>query len=415
MNKKKTFVSKIRTVFLTILIIITLGFIASYFVFTRFSSNGSTGSSSIMSLVLIDGVMVLAVVVVYILFSADFTKTVVTPLHQILEDIDSINQGTPGEPSTFVSDDEIGEIADIQRGLHHRMSTDIVFFGELKDGNFSRNLVPNADGDGLVFSIQGVVENQRKLIRNLQQISSQIRVASNEIADGSYSLAEGSNEQTAFIEEFVGAIHKLQDMAQENSDKAQEIIATIKEYFTIVKSISGDMKSMTSTMNDISDSANRISSVSGVIENIAFQTNILALNAAVEAARAGEHGSGFAVVADEVRELSNKSAAAARETADLINADLNNVQKGKGIVQNATISMETLERIAGANEVQVTNLSHSSIEQSTSINDISDNINQIAAIVQRNSALAEESAASAAQLANYAKTLDGFSDVYRIE
>jgi methyl-accepting chemotaxis protein len=187
------------------------------------------------------------------------------------------------------------------------------------------------------------------------------------------------------------------------------------QYSELLTEIGTDMNQMTKTMNDIRNSANSISSVSDVIESIAFQTNILALNAAVEAARAGQHGKGFAVVADEVRELSNKSAESARKTSELIEIDIRNVEFGSKIVENATATMSKIKQLSSDNVVKLNDLGQLIHEQSTTVDDISQNIDQVTQIVNTNSALAEESAASAAQLENQAKLLDTLSATYKIE
>jgi methyl-accepting chemotaxis protein len=343
-------------------------------------------------------------------------KKVYEPIRNIASGLQSLIVGKPSGPSDYHSDDEIGVLADCQRALVLRMSTDIEFFKMLRSGDFSHDLpVPtDADDDSLVVSIQGVIDRQRELISNLRTASEQITAASGEIAAGAQNLASGSNEQSSAIEQFTQTIDTLTVKTHENSDLAREVVEAIKQYSTIVRTIGSDLKRMTVTMSDITESARRISSVSDIIESIAFQTNILALNAAVEAARAGMQGKGFAVVADEVRELSSKSADAARETAELIKADLENVGIGNKIIEDAAAGMAEVERIAAENGQRLVKLEQSSAEQSKSVAEISRSINQISQIVQANSALAEESAASAQELSSQSVQLDELSKNFRI-
>jgi methyl-accepting chemotaxis protein len=361
--------------------------------------------------------LLLIIQIVFILVrKSKLRKNVYEPLKQISSGLLTLVVGKPSASSEFHSNDEIGILADCQRALVDRMSKDIEFFRMLRSGDFSHDLpVPSdADDDSFVSSIQGVIDRQRELIGNLKIASEQITAASGEIASGAQNLASGSNEQSAAIEQFSVTIDKLTEKTNENSNKAREVMEAIHQYSGIVRTIGSDLRRMTATMSDITDSARRISSVSDIIENIAFQTNILALNAAVEAARAGTHGKGFAVVADEVRELSSKSADAARETAELIKIDLENVGIGNKIIEDTSAGMADVERIAAENEKRLIELERSSLEQSKSVAEISESINQISQIVQANSALAEESAASAEQLSHQSGQLDELSRFFKI-
>jgi methyl-accepting chemotaxis protein len=368
-----------------------------------------------------------AVVVISLIITVSqamkFNRNVVLPIAKIAVSVDHLTQGKPTDGVDFRSDDEIGFLAASVNTLVDRMNKDIEFFEHLKEGDYSRDLhgVSNAGqgaeggGDRLKNVIQAMIDNQRRLVRNLKQVSEQIAEASAEIAGGSQNLASGSNEQAAAIEQFSATVEDLRQHAEDNAVLAREVVESINEYSTIVHTIGADMKLMTDKMNDISESSLRISSVSDIIENIAFQTNILALNAAVEAARAGHYGRGFAVVADEVRELSSKSAAAARETADLIKLGIENVKIGNKIAEDAASGMGQIESIAAENAKRMSKLSEASIGQSVAIGEISNSINQISQIVQANSALAEESASASHELSAQSNLLDSLVDFYTVE
>ncbi|MDR0854653.1 MAG: methyl-accepting chemotaxis protein [Clostridiales Family XIII bacterium] len=412
MTNGKSFFSKFKAIGIfsgtILLVVIALGL---YVIYDIGGGADKLFIISAFSCAVLYAIFLIVVISIY----SNLDKTVIRPLNAVIAGIEQVSEGKPPAPTKFKSDDEVGRIAECQRKLVGRMSFDIEFFGHLREGDFTEDLVPTTDGDGLVFSIQAVIENQRTLIRNMKEASGQIAVASTQIANGSYSLAEGSNEQSSAISEFAVTVKELQKSAAANSAKANEVIDTIVEYTKIIKEIGEDMRKMAATMDDITGSAHSISSVSDVIESIAFQTNILALNAAVEAARAGQHGKGFAVVADEVRELSTRSADAARNTSELISADLRNVELGNKIVENATQGMVRIGQLSSGNMERVKTLSQTILEQSNAVNEISQTIDQIAKIVHTNSALAEESAASAAQLSDQAKQLDSLSAHYKIK
>jgi methyl-accepting chemotaxis protein len=373
------------------------------------------------------GVSALAIVICVIVVIAQYSKfnrEVIRPVSDITAAVDRLTKGKPTGVITIGGErNEIYALAECVNILIARMGKDIEFFERMKEGDYSLDLpgVPvtaGGEGDGgdrLKRVIQDMIDNQRGLVRNLKQVSDRIAYASAEMAGGSQDLASGSNQQAAAIEEFSAAVDDLKRHAEENAALAREVVDSIKQYASIVQNIGNDMELMTDKMNDISESSERISSVSDIIENIAFQTNILALNAAVEAAHAGAHGKGFAVVADEVRQLSSKSAAAARETADLIRSGIENVRTGNKIVEDASAGMTQIKDISVLNEERMSKLNEASAHQSAAIGEISNSINQISLIVQTNSALAEESASSALEMSEQSHALDTLVDFYTIE
>ncbi|MBE3033352.1 MAG: methyl-accepting chemotaxis protein, partial [Actinobacteria bacterium] len=169
-----------------------------------------------------------------------------------------------------------------------------------------------------------------------------------------------------------------------------------------------------STMDEINTSSRKIADIIGVIDGIAFQTNILALNAAVEAARAGEQGRGFAVVAGEVRSLAQRSAAAAKEIKVLINRSVEEVQAGNEAARGAGDAMQDIvtrvERIAGF----MGEISHASREQSQGIEEVNHAVTSMDEVTQQNAALVEEAAAAAESLRQQAQELRGAVDVFRL-
>jgi methyl-accepting chemotaxis protein len=402
---KSSFVTKLHTICVILIVLIVAALSAGILFISRYPT---------LMLVIDIVVAVLCVILIGLLIQG-FRKNITDPLQNVVLGLRELAVGKPGHRVDYTEKNEIGEIVMHLNGLNDRMSTDIEFFKQLRDGDFSHDLVPTTEGDGLVFAIQGMIVRQRELIRRLQEVSVQISEASGEIAGGSHNLASGSNEQAAAIEQFRMTIENLRGKAQENADLARTVIEAISSYSAIVAGIGEDMNVMSKTMKDINDSATRISKVSDVIENIAFQTNILALNAAVEAARAGQQGKGFAVVADEVRNLANKSAEAARETAELIRQDLENVAVGNKIAEGASVGMADISRIAAENQTRMQELSQSSIAQSEAIIEISAGINQIAQIIQSNASLAEESAAASSELSVQASSLDSYIESYTIQ
>jgi methyl-accepting chemotaxis protein len=209
------------------------------------------------------------------------------------------------------------------------------------------------------------------------------------------------------MEQLTATVRQNADNARQASELAVDASATAVRGGAVVGKV-------VHTMDDIATSSTRIADIIGVIEGIAFQTNILALNAAVEAARAGEEGRGFAVVAGEVRSLAQRSAAAAKEIKELINASADKVQAGNALAGQAGQTMS--EVVAAVKRVSdiISEISAASNEQTGGIEQINRAVAQMDEVTQQNAALVEEAAAAAASLEQQAEQLDVAVAVFRV-
>jgi methyl-accepting chemotaxis protein len=222
-----------------------------------------------------------------------------------------------------------------------------------------------------------------------------IATASREIAAGNIDLSSRTELQASSLEKTASAMEELTSTVKQNADNAREanqLAATASD----VARKGGDVVSqVVGTMGEINSSANKIADIIGVIDGIAFQTNILALNAAVEAARAGEQGRGFAVVASEVRNLAQRSAAAAKEIKTLIGDSVEKVERGSKLVGQAGVTMD--EVVASVKRVTdiMSEIASASAEQSAGIEQVNLSIIEMDGMTQQNAALVEEAAAAA--------------------
>ncbi|MFZ9854694.1 MAG: methyl-accepting chemotaxis protein [Limisphaerales bacterium] len=235
--------------------------------------------------------------------------------------------------------------------------------------------------------------------------ASQTAAAAKQVATTSQSLSQGSSEQAASVEETSASLEEMSSMIKLTAENAQKAKLLASEAQAAAQTGSATMVEMTQAMSAIDASSAEVAKIVKNIDEIAFQTNILALNAAVEAARAGEAGAGFAVVADEVRSLAQRSAAAARETAEKIEAAIESSRNGS---RSSSRVGETLRQIAdkvSSTDTLVGDIANSAKEQAQGIQQIQQGIAQVDKVTQSNSASAEESASAAEELHTQAGAL----------
>ena len=243
------------------------------------------------------------------------------------------------------------------------------------------------------------------ILGNVSLAVNQLTGGAQQVSDSSQSLSQGAIEQASALEEIAASMQEMASRTKHNADNADQARQLAIEARNNADHGNQQMQQMLEAMNQINDSSDRINKIIKVIDEIAFQTNLLALNAAVEAARAGVHGKGFAVVAEEVRNLAQRSAKAARETTELIEASVKNVQNGTGIA-NATA--QALHEIV-TNVTKVTELigeiALASSEQAQGIEQVNEGLSQIDQVTQSDAAFAEESASAAEELSSQADNL----------
>ncbi|MFA6286591.1 MAG: methyl-accepting chemotaxis protein [Opitutaceae bacterium] len=249
-----------------------------------------------------------------------------------------------------------------------------------------------------LFIIRGVNRALTRTAESLSQGSLQVAAASGQVSSASQSLAEGSSEQAASLEEISSSIEELASMTKRNAENALSGKTSANQARAAAEAGAAEMERMQGAMNAIQQSSNDISKIIKTIDEIAFQTNILALNAAVEAARAGEAGAGFAVVADEVRSLAQRSAVAAKETADKI-ADATS-RSAQGVELSGRVSSGLQQILEKNREVDrlVADVATASQEQSEGLAQINVAITQMDKVTQSNAANAEETASAAEEL-----------------
>jgi methyl-accepting chemotaxis protein len=269
----------------------------------------------------------------------------------------------------------------------------------------------NTDGQDefaqLLQALQEMQVNLIKLVSGVREGSKQVAVASAEIAQGNQDLSSRTESQASSLQETAAAMEELGSVMTQNADTARQANLLAQAASTTAQQGGQVVAQVVDTMRGINDASRKISDIIGVIDGIAFQTNILALNAAFEAARAGEQGRGFAVVASEVRSLAGRSSEAARQIKTLINASVERVAQGTQLVDQAGATMT--EVIASIRQVTdlIVEISSASAEQTTGVKQITEAVSQMDQATQQNAALVEQMAAAALSLKSLSQELVG--------
>jgi methyl-accepting chemotaxis protein len=268
---------------------------------------------------------------------------------------------------------------------------------KLTEGDLLHNIEEPLDGDFKVLgeSINQFVDELRDTIIKIHDAVETIDTASNEIATGNADLSSRTEQQASSLEETASAMEELTGTVKLNAENADQAKGLASQASDVASEGGKVIEQVVHTMGEINDSAQRISDIIGVIDGIAFQTNILALNAAVEAARAGEQGRGFAVVASEVRTLAQRSAEAAKDIKGLISTSVEKITNGNVLVNKSGETMaDIVTAIKRVNDI-MSEIAAASSEQATGIQEVNNAVVQMDEMTQQNAALVEEAAAAA--------------------
>jgi methyl-accepting chemotaxis protein len=304
----------------------------------------------------------------------------------------------------------------IKKQMGGEPSDIVVIANRIAAGDLTVPIALKADDqDSMLSAIKAMRDSIAAIVGDVLSATATIATASSQIASGNLDLSSRTEQQASSLEETAASMEEMTSTVKQNADNARQANQLVASASDVASKGGAVVDRVIGTMGSINDSSRKIVDIIGVIDGIAFQTNILALNAAVEAARAGEQGRGFAVVASEVRNLAQRSAAAAKEIKALIGDSVEKVDAGAKLVDQAGATMdEIVESVKRVTDI-MSEITAAGMEQSSGIEQINQAISQMDQVTQQNAALVEQAAAAAESLQDQAAALARVVGVFKID
>ena len=351
----------------------------------------------------------------------DFRKIVAGINHTLDAVIEPVQEASAvlqemakGNLGVSMAGDYQGDHAAIKTALNFTIASIRGYIGEIAEvldkmagGSLNVGIRREYVGDFVVIkdSLNRIIDSFNEILMGLDRASEQVAASARHVSDSSQALSESAAEQASTVQEITASLGEIAAQTRQNAldaSQANQLAISIKN-----NAVEGDqqMQAMLQAMTEIEQAAGSISKIIKMIDEIAFQTNILALNAAIEAARAGVYGKGFAVVAEEVRNLARRSAAAAKDTAGLIELSIKKVGAGTEIADKTAAALNRIvegvtQAVSLMGEIAV-----ASSQQATSIAQINSGVSQVAQVTQTSTATAEQSASASVELSGQAELL----------
>ena len=304
----------------------------------------------------------------------------------------------------------------IRQGVLGPLEDALLLAGRIAQGDLTGQVEARSQDEvgRLMAALTDMQRNLSGMVAEVRRSAEGLGASSVEIAQGNHDLSARTESQASALEETAASMEELGAAVKQNADSAVQANQLAMNASSIAIKGGNVVAQVVDTMKGINDASKKISDIIGVIDGIAFQTNILALNAAVEAARAGEQGRGFAVVASEVRSLAGRSAQAAKEIKMLINASVDRVAQGTTLVGQAGTTMtQVVSSIQHVTDL-VGEISAASSQQSSGVSQVCEAVSQMDQVTQQNAALVEEMAAAASSLKSQAQELVQAVSVFRL-
>lgn len=378
---------------------------------SAFVVNKSEVLSSVNDIVYIIISCSIAGVILLAFFAALFLRSSLRPIKRLVAMATDLENGKLTTSVQVKTQDELGELSQIFNRTAATLSGYIKeiseILGEISRGNLTCTIKQEYIGDfePIKSAFEEILTSLNETFIHINTVADQVSAGSAQVANGAQTLASGATEQASAMEQLTSTIENISSDVRRNDKNIRLASDYIDQAGSGVKKSNENMSSLLNAMYGINESSSRISAIIKIIDDISFQTNILALNAAVEAARAGQAGKGFAVVAEEVRTLASKSAAAAQQTADLINTSITSIKEGVRLADATSGALTIVADKTHLVEITNTEISEASTGQALAISEMEKGLQQVSIVIQSVSATAEENAAASEELSSQAQIL----------
>ncbi len=361
-------------------------------------------------------VSAIVIAVLILIISLLLSRSIANPLKKATSLVDDMSKGRLTDDKLRVkSKDEIGRLADALNMMFDFLIERNVLMDNIAKGDLTVDVRLASDDDEVGKSLSQMVNKLNNIIQQINVSVEQVNQGASQVSDSSQSLSSGSSEQASSLEEISASLNEISSQVQANTEGAIKVSELAKNAKLDSEQGNQQMKRLVKAMNEINNSANDINNIIKVIDEIAFQTNLLALNADIEAARVGKYGKGFAVVANSVRNLASKSQKSVKETTELVEKAIKNIEEGNTLVEETANKLDEITK--GSEEVaNISNeVSESSQEQTKGIEQITVGLSQVEEVVQSNSANAEENAAASEELSAQGNKLRDLVSYFKVD
>ncbi|GAB6094922.1 hypothetical protein JCM14469_11740 [Desulfatiferula olefinivorans] len=325
-------------------------------------------------------------------------RSVIRPIRETLDKIRSISKGDLTVRFDTRSGDEIAVVATALNGMIERMENRVDIAQAISNGDLTQTVALDSDRDHFGKAMQQMILSLNTIIGELNQAATLVESGAVEIASSSQVLSDGAMSQAVAMKDISHSMTRIGTQTEINAEHAARASELANSAHQKARDGVRKMEHLSESMFTINESTDRMMKIIATIDSIAFQTNLLALNAAVEAARSGKHGKGFAVVAQEVRNLATRSAAAARETAELLEDSVRKVADGTRLTETNAAVLNDIEQETTALKGIVSDIAQACLEQAQGIAQVNQGLERVNTVTMDNSSSSEETSAAVEEL-----------------